>query len=74
MNTFLSRLSNKGLISAELKRGGRVYSPTVTRIEFDKGRANQFLEKYYDGSLEKFLTILNGGKKIDEQQIKKLLG
>lgn len=74
MNTFLSRLTNKGLISAELKRGGRVYSPTVTRTEFATGRAKQFLEKFYDGSLEKFLTILNGGKTVDEQQVKKIMG
>ena len=74
MNTFLSRLTNKGLISAEVQRGGRVYSPTVTRTEFATGRAKQFLDKFYDGSLENFLTILNGGKKIDAQQVKKIMG
>ena len=74
MNTFLSRLTNKGLISAEVQRGGRVYSPTVTRTEFATGRAKQFLDKFYDGSLENFLTILNVGKKIDAQQVKKIMG
>lgn len=48
--------------------------PTVTRTEFATGRAKQFLDKFYDGSLEKFLTILNGGKQIDAQQVKKIMG
>ena len=73
MNTFLNRLSNKGLITAEMKKGGRIYHAAMTKVEYEKGRAHQFLEKYYDDSLVEFISVLSGGKNIDEKLANKLL-
>ena len=67
INTFLKRLTDKGLIEAEQNGKNRVYHAAMTKAEYEKGRAEKFLSDFYDGSFGAFLSALTGGKGIDQE-------
>lgn len=58
--TFLSRLSQKGLVVSV--RRGRVpyYHPIQTRTEYKQSIAQELLDTMYQGSITKFFTALCG--------------
>ena len=58
--TFLSRLSQKGLVGSV--RRGRVpyYHPIQTRAAYKQGIAQELLDTMYQGSVTKFFATLCG--------------
>ncbi len=68
VNTFLSRMVNKGLLKSELEKNRYTYYPALTKIEFEQGRAEDILRLGYDGSVLKFFQILNG-RPLSEKEI-----
>lgn len=66
INTFIKRLSNKGLIAVDNSGKYRVYRAAVTNVEYERGRARKFLGDFYNGSVYLFLSALTGGKEIDK--------
>lgn len=67
INTFLKRLSDKGLIAPRQKGRNRVYCAALTRDEYEQGCAKKLLDDHYNGSISAFLSALTGGGKIDKQ-------
>jgi predicted transcriptional regulator len=66
VNTFLKRLTDKGLIAADKKGNIMEYTAAFSKKEYEKGRAKKLLNDFYDGSFNAFLTALTGGQKIDK--------
>ena len=72
VNTFIKRLTDKGLIISIIKQ----YFPAISYNEFKKGEAESMLNQLYQGSVFSFLSALTGGKKIDSEvaeSLKKIL-
>ena len=67
VNTFIKRLSDKGLITADETGKNRMYYAAVTKMEYEKGKAEKFLSDFYDGSVYVFLSALTGGQGIDQK-------
>lgn len=76
VNTFINRLTNKGLVVSENCGGNKKYSPAMNYTEYKKGEAKNFLNVFYNGSVYTFLSTLSGGQKIDKDtadELKKIL-
>lgn len=67
VNTFINRLTNKGLVVAENCGGNKKYSPALNFTEYKQGEARNFLDVFYNGSVYTFLSTLTGGQKIDNK-------
>lgn len=67
VNTFIKRLTDKGLIMADETRKNRVYYAAVTNTEYEQGKAVKLLNDYYGGSIGSFLSALTGGKGVDKR-------
>lgn len=65
VNTFINRLTNKGLVVSENCGGNKKYSPALNYTEYKQGEAKNFLDVFYSGSVYTFLSTLSGGQKID---------
>lgn len=67
VNTFIKRLTDKGLITADETGKNRVYHAAVTNTEYEQGKAVKLLNDYYGGSIGSFLSALTGGKGVDKR-------
>ena len=67
INTFIKRLSEKGLIEAQQTGKNKMYYATITKPQYEKGHAKKFLKDFYNGSINTFLSALTGGQKIDKE-------
>lgn len=65
--TFLSRLTQKGLLTS--KREGRVpyYWPIKTCEEYQKSNAQRILDTLYGGSIKNFFAALYGESQMSEE-------
>jgi len=68
VNTFLSRLINKGLVI----QNSRKYIYAYTEEEFETLKAKELLNEDYGGSLVNFLTALSGNKRINNDEVENL--
>lgn len=76
VNTFISRLTNKGLVVAKNCRGNRKYFPAMSYTEYKQGEAKNILNEFYEGSVYTFLSTMSGGQKIDSEtadELRKIL-
>lgn len=66
--TFLSRLTQKGVITS--KREGRVpyYWPIKSKKEYERDGAQGILDSLYDGSIKNFFAALYGGSSMSEEE------
>lgn len=67
-NTFLTRLIGKGLVT----KTGHKYMTNYTKQEFERLQTKEILDSMYDGSLTNFISALNGGRQITEEEAKEL--
>lgn len=65
--TFLSRLTQKGLITSQ--REGRVpyYRPIKSQKGYARDGAQGILDALYDGSIKNFFAALYGGSQMSEE-------
>ena len=76
VNTFINRLTKKGLVVSENCGGNKKYSPALNYTEYKQGEAKNFLDLFYSGSVYTFLSTLSGGQQIDKDtadELKKIL-
>lgn len=76
VHTFIKRLMEKGLVEATQSERNKVYFTTLTRVDYEKGRARKMLKDFYNGSINAFLSALTGGQKIDKEfadELRKLI-
>lgn len=72
LNTYLLRLSNRGLITREKAGSKTIYSPAMTEPKYQQLCAEEVLKESYDGVLANFLAALTGNRKIAESAAQKL--
>jgi len=70
--TFLSRLVEKGLLSAEKQGKQNLYRPLVTREDYLAAETRSFLDELHGGSLRSFIAALSNGEKLSEDEIGEL--
>lgn len=67
VNTFLSRMIQKGYLKSDKTKGPRaVYSPVFTKKEFHEKYAKDIVEDYYDNSILEFVRAYTAGHKLDD--------
>lgn len=73
VNTFLSRLIQKGLLSVDKNLRRASYSPTLTSEEFYQEYTNWILDTSFDGSLKNFISAFTGNQKLSQEEKNDLL-
>ena len=72
LNTFLSRLIDKGLLERKKEGTKAYYSTQLTKAEFKQYKAKAILEEDYEGKISHFIAALTGNNtitNIDEQEL-----
>ena len=72
INTFITRLTEKGLIISQNSVKKRVYYPAMSYVEYKQGEAKDFLSEFYGGSMKTLLSAFSGGGKLDEDTAREL--
>lgn len=72
LNTFLSRLLDKGLLKRRMEGRKAYYSYRIDRTQYEQEKAKEVLENGYEGKITHFLAALTGNNSIinaDEQEL-----
>lgn len=70
--TFLTRLTEKGAISAEKKGKLYYYAPLIPVEEYRKKEAKTLINKLYHGSVKEFAVALFKNEKLSKEDIAEL--
>ena len=72
VQTFLTRLIDKGVLKAEKVGNKRYYSPSTTETEHICKWTQEFLKADFGGSLKNFMLAFTGGKSLTEEEAREL--
>ncbi|MBD5474442.1 MAG: BlaI/MecI/CopY family transcriptional regulator [Lachnospiraceae bacterium] len=72
INCFIQSLLSKGILAATGEDRHKIYTPTISKQEYDQILANQLLNQLFDGSLKTFVSALSGGDSISDENAKEL--
>ena len=72
MNTYLSRLLEKGFLTCEKRGRMNFYRPAVTQEEYLAFESRSVLDRLYGSSVKRFVAALYQDKKMDEAQLREL--
>lgn len=72
VQTFLSRMIGKGVLTARKAGIRSYYSPKETKVEWISRWTRGIVREEFDNSLKTFLSAFTGGKKLTEQEAKDL--
>lgn len=70
--TFLTRLVEKGALTAEKKGKLYYYSPLITEKEYRKSRTKNLIKTLYNGSVRDFALALFEEQKLTDKDIAEL--
>ena len=70
--TFLSRLSEKGLVDSARKGRVPYYRPIQTKTSYQQSIAQEVLDAMYQGSVTKFFAALCGNTPLSEKDREEL--
>ncbi|MCI8284091.1 MAG: BlaI/MecI/CopY family transcriptional regulator [Firmicutes bacterium] len=70
--TFLSRLVEKGALTAEKEGRSLYYTPAITSAEYKKSQIRHLLKNVFDGSVKDFAVSLFDEEKLSDDEIKEL--
>ena len=70
--SLLTRLEKKGYVEVTKQGKMNLYTPLVSKEEYQQSESKSVLEKLYGNSLKKFVASLYQGKKMNEDDIKEL--
>ena len=70
--TFLSRLSNKGLLTSVKKRNVNIFTPTITEKQYQAHQTKSFLKTVHGGSPKSFVAALIENDDISCEEIAEL--
>lgn len=73
--TVLTRLSEKGYIRIEKRGRGSVYTPLISRADYQAGQSRRFLDQVFGGSISAFASALTASGLSPEElaELRKLL-
>jgi predicted transcriptional regulator len=72
LNSFLSRLEDKGFIKGVRQGKNKYYSSIVTREDYLAQEGRGMLNKLYRGSIKNFLLAVSGHEGLDERELDEL--
>lgn len=70
--TFLSRLVEKGALTAEKNGRSLYYTPVITAADYKKAQIRHLLKNVFDGSVKDFAVSLFNEEKLSDDEIKEL--
>lgn len=70
--TLLMRLIDKGFLTSERKGKERIYYPAVDEQDYLQYETDIFISKFYQNSLSSLVNTLYDGKKLTEEDMKRL--
>ncbi len=71
ISTFLTRLEDKKVISSTKSKNRRIYFPLVSREEYNRNEAENFISKF-GGTLKDFLSAFSNSRPLNEKDIQEL--
>ncbi|MCM1049935.1 MAG: BlaI/MecI/CopY family transcriptional regulator [Clostridiales bacterium] len=72
INCFIQALIAKEILTASGEDRHKIYTPAVSKKEYDKLIANNLLNQLFNGSLKTFVSALSGGEGLSEEDAKEL--
>jgi len=72
INTFLTRLMEKGMLKAEKKGVANCYTPMVSVNEYLGKETRAFLDELHHGSVSSFIAALGGSENLSDEDISAL--
>lgn len=72
VNCFIQSLLGKEILTATGEDRHKIYSPTISKQEYDQILANKLLKQLFDNSLKTFVSALSGGEGLSDEDAKEL--
>ena len=73
INTFLTRLAQKGFLNIDKSGKRAIYIPSVSRKKYYEDYAQQIIEDSYEGSLKNFVCAFTENHKLTSNEKEELL-
>lgn len=73
VNTFLTRLAQKGFLNIDKSGKRAIYIPSVSRKKYYEDYAQQIIEDSYEGSLKNFIYAFTENHKLTSNEKEELL-
>jgi len=71
--TLISRLLNKGVISAKSRDGRYYYAPEVAESQYISGESGKFMDRLFGGKVSNLVLHLAQEEKISDQDMAEIL-
>ncbi len=72
IHTLLKRLVEKGAVNTKKQGNIYIYTPNISKAEYQKKESKSFLKKIYNGSLSMLMTNFIEDEDISEEELDKL--
>lgn len=72
VNCFIQALLAKEVLTASGEDRHKIYTPAVSKREYDQLIANKLLNQLFSGSLKTFVSALSGGEGLSDEDAKEL--
>ncbi len=72
VNCFIQSLLGKGVLSAAGEDRHKLYTPAISKKDYDQLLAGRLLNQLFDGSLTTFVSALSGGNGLSDEDAKEL--
>lgn len=72
VQTFLSRLENKGILTSTKSGKQKLYSPALTAKQYGEMETQYFMQTVHNGSMKSFISTLSGGDVISKDELDEL--
>ena len=72
VNTYLTRLCEKGFLSSRREGRNNLYTPLVSKDRYLEFESRSVLKRLYGGSLGSFVAALNAEKPLEQSEIDEL--
>jgi len=72
LNSFLTRLEDKGFLQSNREGKSKYYSPLVARESYLSQESKSILQKLYRGSLKNFILSMSGQEQLSNGEIEEL--
>lgn len=70
--TFLKRLEMKKVLSSTKKGRKLFYFPLISKKQYERNAAQEFVDNKFHGSLKNFLVAFSNGDTLNDEEIKDL--
>lgn len=72
LNTYLTRLCDKGFLTSRREGRNNLYTPLVSRDRYLEFESRSVLQRLYGGSLGSFVAALNAEQPLEQREIDEL--